>query len=62
MAPVMHAAYGRPQALTWTMGTTGKMASLAEQFRLSGRAAANVCSSVDRWLYSTCLLYTSRCV
>src|SRR3954468_7641911 len=52
LAPTMHAAYGRPQALTWNMGTTGRMVSPADQFSASGRALAIVCSIVERWLYS----------
>ena len=40
LAPTMHAAYGRPQALTWNIGTTGRIASRAEQFSASGSAAA----------------------
>jgi hypothetical protein len=42
-----------PQALTWNIGTTGRMLSPAEQFSASGSAAAKVCSTVERWLYST---------
>ena len=40
LAPTMHAMYGRPQALTWNIGTTGRIASRAEQFSASGSAAA----------------------
>src|SRR6478609_7048714 len=50
LAPTMQAAYGRPQALTWNIGTTGRMVSRAEQLSESGRALAYVCSSVERWL------------
>ena len=32
--------YGRPQALTWNIGTTGRIASRAEQSSASGSAAA----------------------
>ena len=40
LAPTMQATYGRPQALTWNIGTTGRMASCALQFSASGSAAA----------------------
>ena len=40
LAPTMHEMYGRPQALTWNIGTTGRITSRAEQFSESGNAAA----------------------
>ena len=40
LAPTMQATYGRPQALTWNIGTTGRIVSRAEQFSASGSAAA----------------------
>jgi hypothetical protein len=49
----MQAAYGRPHALTWNIGTTGRITSLAEQLSASGKAIAKVCRIVERWLYST---------
>ena len=39
LAPVSAAEYGRPQALTWNMGTTGSTASRADRFITSGSAA-----------------------
>ena len=54
-APTMQAAYGSPQALTWNIGTTGRMESRAEMHMTSGKAAANACSIVERWLYSAAL-------
>ena len=32
--------YGRPQALTWNIGTTGSTTSRADRFSVSGSAAA----------------------
>ena len=52
-APTSGALYGRPQAFTWNIGTTGRTTSRAESPRASGRHAPNAWSSVDRWLYST---------
>jgi hypothetical protein len=40
LAPTSGAAYGRPQAFTWNMGTTGRITSRAEHPSASGRAAA----------------------
>src|SRR5262249_3029655 len=51
-APPIGAAYGRPHALTWNIGTTGSNESRAERFSASGSAIAKLCSSVERWLYS----------
>src|SRR5881392_1133952 len=51
--PIMQAAYGRPHALTWNIGTTGRITSVAEQLSASGKAIAKVCSIVERWLYRT---------
>ena len=42
-----------PQALTWNIGTTGRMQSRADRASESGSAPAQACSSVERWLYST---------
>ena len=53
LQPTIAPTYGRPHALTWNIGTTGRMTSRAETFSASGRAAASVCSTVERWLYST---------
>ena len=55
LAPVMAAEYGRPQALTWNMGTTGNTASRALMDSASGKAPARACSMVERWLYSAAL-------
>ena len=40
LAPTSGTAYGRLQALTWNIGTTGRITSLAEQSSESGSAAA----------------------
>jgi hypothetical protein len=50
LAPVMAAEYGRPQALTWNIGTTGSTESRALMFSASGMAPAKACSMVERWL------------
>ena len=52
LAPVIAAEYGRPQALTWNIGTTGSTVSRALMLRASGSAPANACNMVERWLYS----------
>ena len=39
LQPVIAAAYGRPQALTWNMGTTGSTLSRADRLITSGKAA-----------------------
>ncbi len=36
----MQAEYGRPQALTWNIGTTGSTTSRADRFSASGSAEA----------------------
>ena len=50
LAPVMAAEYGRPQALTWNIGTTGSTLSRALMFKASGMAPAQACRMVERWL------------
>ncbi|MNO09403.1 hypothetical protein D3C81_2325580 [compost metagenome] len=40
-----------PQALTWNIGTTGRITSLAEQPSASGMADAYECSTVERCEY-----------
>jgi len=50
LAPVMAAEYGRPQAFTWNMGTTGSIAVARVMLSASGRAPARACSIVERWL------------
>src|SRR5512139_1914283 len=52
LAPTSGPEYGRPHALTWNIGTTGRMTSRAEQPSESGSALPNACSSVERWLYT----------
>ena len=53
LAPTSGTEYGKPQALTWNIGTTGSTESLADRLSASGKAIAKVCSTVLRWLYST---------
>src|SRR5512139_723973 len=53
LQPTIAPTYGRPHALTWNMGTTGRTTSRAETLSASGSAAASVCSTVERWLYRT---------
>src|SRR5450830_1768064 len=55
LAPVMAAEYGKPQALTWNMGTTGNTESRVLMFKASGKAPENACSMVERWLYKAAL-------
>ena len=55
MAPVIAAEYGRPQALTWNIGTTGSTESRALMFSASGIPPANACRMVERWLYKAAL-------
>ena len=55
LAPVIAAAYGRPQALTWNIGTTGSTESRALMLSASGMQPANACRMVERWLYNTAL-------
>ena len=50
LAPTMQAEYGRPQALTWNIGTTGRMQSRVDTLSASGMADAMVCRMVERWL------------
>ena len=45
--------YGNPHALTWNIGTTGKITSRADRFSVSGSAEVSVCSIVERCAYST---------
>ena len=47
-APVATAAWARPQALAWNMGTTGRMTSRSDAPRLSAVMAPMVCRNVDR--------------
>ena len=51
----MAAEYGKPQALTWNMGTTGNTQSRALMFSASGNAPAKACNMVERWLYKAAL-------
>ena len=39
LQPTIAAVYGMPQALTWNIGTIGRMTSRVEQFMASGSAA-----------------------
>jgi len=40
LAPVSAVVYGRPQAFTWNIGTTGSTLSRADKFIASGRLTA----------------------
>ena len=51
----MAAEYGKPQALTWNMGTTGKTQSRALMLSASGSAPEKACRMVERWLYNAAL-------
>ena len=52
LAPTIAALYGMPQALTWNIGTTGKITSRAEQSIASGSAEPKAWSRLERWLYA----------
>lgn len=52
LAPTSGTEYGRPQALTWNIGTTGRITSCAEQPSASGSADPYECSTVERCEYS----------
>jgi hypothetical protein len=42
-----------PQPLTWNIGTTGIVTSVAEMLNTSGWISAMACSTVERWEKST---------
>ena len=48
LAPIMAATYGMLQALTWNIGTTGRITSRADRFITSGRGVAKACSTMER--------------
>src|SRR5262249_16244161 len=48
LAPAIAAAYGTPQALTWNMGTTGQMRSVARAPMSDADVNDIACSTVDR--------------
>ena len=48
LLPTIAAAYGTPHALTWNIGTTGKVTSCAEMPSASTIAIAKLCSTVLR--------------
>ena len=53
VAPEATAAWARPQALAWNMGTTGRMTSRSHAPRLSAVIAPMVCRKVERCVYTT---------
>src|SRR5262245_46816260 len=53
LAPLSGARYGMLQALTWNIGTTGRIDIRAEAAKTSGSEAAYACRIVERWAYST---------
>ncbi|MNT54544.1 hypothetical protein D3C72_1917140 [compost metagenome] len=50
-APDRGTEYGKPQAFTWNMGTTGSTVSEARTFSALGMADAYACSTVERCEY-----------
>ena len=52
-APQATAAWARPQALAWNMGTTGRIRSDSRAPKPSANIADMVWSMVERWLYTT---------
>ena len=51
--PIITAAYGRPHAFAWNIGTTGVIASRSHSPITSASAIPNECSTSDRCEYST---------
>ena len=49
-APTIAAAKGIPQALTWNIGTTGRITSVSERPSAFGSAITSVCNTCERWL------------
>ena len=47
-APAITAAWQRPQALAWNIGTTGSTTSRSETASVSASIAAIECSTVER--------------
>ena len=52
LAPDSSTEYGRPQALTWNIGTTGSTVSAADTLSAFGIAEPYECSTVERCEYS----------
>ena len=50
LAPTIVQVNGNPQALTWNIGTTGMITSLAEKPIESGSAEIREWSTMARWL------------
>ncbi len=50
LAPAMSAAYGRPQALAWNIGTTGRTRSRSDIANTDPVLTAIECRCMDRWL------------
>ena len=49
-APASTAAYGRPQAFAWNMGTTGSTRSASDRPNTLPMQTAIECRCMDRWL------------
>ena len=49
-APIIAAVKGMPQALTWNIGTTGRITSRCAMSMASGSAETSECSTCDWWL------------
>ena len=49
-APARNAAYGRPQAFAWNIGTTGRTRSASRRENVEVVSAAFECSHIERWL------------
>ena len=52
-APIIHAAYGVPQALAWNIGTITSMRSRSLSAMLAVLVTISECMYVLRWLYIT---------
>jgi len=52
-APAIAAVYGKPHALAWNIGTTGRIVSRSLMLNTAALIDANECSHVERWLYRT---------
>ena len=50
LAPAITAAYGRPQAFAWNIGTTGSTRSRSDSANTLPVQTAIECRCIERWL------------
>src|SRR5215831_7257712 len=53
LAPAITAAYGRPHAFAWNIGTTGSTRSCSDMANTDPELTAIECKCIERWLYTT---------